>query len=66
MLCTIPVPKEFESDFHEFFTTQLEPDLKGSLEVTIHGAQTIGVDPWSIDDWTMSDHAGVSLHKSYI
>ena len=59
-------PKEFESDFIDLF---LEPNLQGSLQVTIHGKAVDRVDPRTVQDWTLPavDHeADISFPVSHI
>ncbi len=45
------LPSDFQSDFGELITAQIEPTLKGSLQVTIHGRNIDLVDPRTVQDW---------------
>lgn len=61
------LPREYSSEFQEFFITRLRPDLKGSLQVTIHGVQMDRIDPRTGRDWTISSLGDkISLSKCFV
>ena len=61
------LPSKFSSDFDGIFQEDMEPVLKGSLQVTIHGNTVNGVDPSYITDWSIAvgSEEDISFPKSY-
>ena len=62
------ISKKFARRIHiRLWQFSVEPDLRGSLQVTIHGDNTDLVDPRKMQDWTMqADSAVYTFPKMYV
>lgn len=61
------LPDEYQSDFGALMATHLQPTLKGSLHVTIHGKYADLMDPRLVQDWSLqASSSQVVLPKSYV
>jgi hypothetical protein len=59
------LPTNYYSDFRDIFQRDMEPVLKGSLHVTIHGSSIKRIDPRNITDWTLDSLSDITFPKSY-
>lgn len=63
------MPQQLEPDFRETFASLLDPTLKGSLQVTIHGKYLKPVDPEQVSDWSLASASqlmDITFPKCYV
>ena len=61
------LPEEFESDFSELIEAQFEPQLDGSLQITVHTKCSDQHDPRKISEWQLTlDTSDLTFPTVYV